>query len=275
MASDHAGSLSNAGPGWVGSIYMAIEQTATLGQYGLPLLRQHRDDLDVGRQRRMVRSRQAAGRPGRNEFGISRSDRRHLAVGALELHAATTRIRRRTFRTRSVKRRRSCVSSKRTGRSEPSANATHRRRRSERHVRLCASGAGAADHLSWRSRTSFIGRSGISRVACTTRTPSTTTARLRAHAGCAGLRLAVLAPIAWPAPPPGYGPWEQVAFDIADGMRRARARRHALRDRQLAVRGHARLGRPGRAQRRPGAQRRRVRRAARRRAVPARRANSI
>ncbi|MEO6834905.1 MAG: alkaline phosphatase family protein [Candidatus Tumulicola sp.] len=29
MASDHAGSLSNAGPGWVGSIYMAVEQSAT------------------------------------------------------------------------------------------------------------------------------------------------------------------------------------------------------------------------------------------------------
>lgn len=35
-----------------------------------------------------------------------------------------------------------------------------------------------------------------------------------------GLRLAVLAPIAWPTPPPGYGPWEQIAFNIADGMRR-------------------------------------------------------
>jgi len=34
-----------------------------------------------------------------------------------------------------------------------------------------------------------------------------------------GLRLAVLAPIAWPVPPRGYGPWEQVAFDIASGMR--------------------------------------------------------
>jgi len=34
-----------------------------------------------------------------------------------------------------------------------------------------------------------------------------------------GLRLAVLAPIAWPVPPPGYGPWEQVAFNIASGMR--------------------------------------------------------
>lgn len=35
-----------------------------------------------------------------------------------------------------------------------------------------------------------------------------------------GLRLAVLGSIAWPAPPPGYGPWEQIAFNIADGMRR-------------------------------------------------------
>ena len=35
-----------------------------------------------------------------------------------------------------------------------------------------------------------------------------------------GLRLAVLAPITWPTPPPGYGPWEQIAFNIADGMRR-------------------------------------------------------
>ncbi len=35
-----------------------------------------------------------------------------------------------------------------------------------------------------------------------------------------GLRVAVLAPITWPTPPPGYGPWEQVAFNIADGMRR-------------------------------------------------------
>ncbi|MGZ3528067.1 MAG: glycosyltransferase family 4 protein [Vulcanimicrobiaceae bacterium] len=35
-----------------------------------------------------------------------------------------------------------------------------------------------------------------------------------------GFRLAVLAPITWPTPPPGYGPWEQIAFNIADGMRR-------------------------------------------------------
>ncbi len=35
-----------------------------------------------------------------------------------------------------------------------------------------------------------------------------------------GLRLAVLGAISWPAPPPGYGPWEQIAFNVADGMRR-------------------------------------------------------
>jgi glycosyltransferase involved in cell wall biosynthesis len=35
-----------------------------------------------------------------------------------------------------------------------------------------------------------------------------------------GLRLAVLGAIAWPSPPPGYGPWEQIAFNVADGMRR-------------------------------------------------------
>ncbi|MBV9027340.1 MAG: glycosyltransferase family 4 protein, partial [Candidatus Eremiobacteraeota bacterium] len=34
-----------------------------------------------------------------------------------------------------------------------------------------------------------------------------------------GRRIAVLAAISWPAPPPGYGPWEQVAFNIAEGMR--------------------------------------------------------
>ena len=34
-----------------------------------------------------------------------------------------------------------------------------------------------------------------------------------------GLRLAVLAPIAWPVPPPGYGPWEQISYNIAAGMR--------------------------------------------------------
>jgi len=34
----------------------------------------------------------------------------------------------------------------------------------------------------------------------------------------AGMRLALLAPISWPTPPPGYGPWEQIAAHIADGM---------------------------------------------------------
>jgi glycosyltransferase involved in cell wall biosynthesis len=35
-----------------------------------------------------------------------------------------------------------------------------------------------------------------------------------------GRRLAVLGAISWPAPPPGYGPWEQIAYNIAEGMRR-------------------------------------------------------
>jgi glycosyltransferase involved in cell wall biosynthesis len=30
----------------------------------------------------------------------------------------------------------------------------------------------------------------------------------------------VLGSISWPSPPPGYGPWEQIAFSVADGMRR-------------------------------------------------------
>ncbi len=53
---------------------------------------------------------------------------------------------------------------------------------------------------------------------------STTTASdwARVNERLRGLRLAVLASIAWPAPPRGYGPWEQIAFDIADGMRRFR-----------------------------------------------------
>ncbi len=38
--------------------------------------------------------------------------------------------------------------------------------------------------------------------------------------GLRGLRLAVLAPIAWPVPPPGYGPWEQIAYNIASGMQK-------------------------------------------------------
>ncbi len=33
-----------------------------------------------------------------------------------------------------------------------------------------------------------------------------------------GLRLGLLGPIAWPTPPPGYGPWEQIASNLADGM---------------------------------------------------------
>lgn len=41
---------------------------------------------------------------------------------------------------------------------------------------------------------------------------------VRMSDGLRGLRLAVLGPISWPTPPPGYGPWEQIAFSIAAGM---------------------------------------------------------
>ncbi len=34
-----------------------------------------------------------------------------------------------------------------------------------------------------------------------------------------GLRLGLLASIAWPVPPRGYGPWEQIAYNLAEGMR--------------------------------------------------------
>jgi glycosyltransferase involved in cell wall biosynthesis len=34
----------------------------------------------------------------------------------------------------------------------------------------------------------------------------------------AGLRVAILGAISWPTPPRGYGPWEQVAYNIARGM---------------------------------------------------------
>jgi glycosyltransferase involved in cell wall biosynthesis len=33
-----------------------------------------------------------------------------------------------------------------------------------------------------------------------------------------GLRVALLAPISWPTPPPGYGPWEQIASNLAEGL---------------------------------------------------------
>ncbi|MEA2721756.1 MAG: hypothetical protein QOJ39_3620 [Candidatus Eremiobacteraeota bacterium] len=33
-----------------------------------------------------------------------------------------------------------------------------------------------------------------------------------------GLKVAVLGAISWPSPPPGYGPWEQIAYNVARGM---------------------------------------------------------
>lgn len=32
------------------------------------------------------------------------------------------------------------------------------------------------------------------------------------------MRIAMLAPITWPLPPPGYGPWERVAYDLAEEL---------------------------------------------------------
>lgn len=40
------------------------------------------------------------------------------------------------------------------------------------------------------------------------------------HTNIDKARIAILAPVAHPLPPPGYGPWEQVAFNVADGLRR-------------------------------------------------------
>jgi len=34
----------------------------------------------------------------------------------------------------------------------------------------------------------------------------------------AGLKVALLSPVSWPSPPAGYGPWEQVASDVAEGL---------------------------------------------------------
>lgn len=33
-----------------------------------------------------------------------------------------------------------------------------------------------------------------------------------------GLKVAVLSPVSWPTPPSGYGPWEQIAGDVAEGL---------------------------------------------------------
>ena len=43
---------------------------------------------------------------------------------------------------------------------------------------------------------------------------------MAANPSLAGLKVAVLSPVSWPTPPGGYGPWEQVASDVAEGLRR-------------------------------------------------------
>ncbi len=32
------------------------------------------------------------------------------------------------------------------------------------------------------------------------------------------MRIAMLAPISWPLPPAGYGPWEQVAYNLTEEL---------------------------------------------------------
>ncbi|MFQ5592339.1 MAG: glycosyltransferase, partial [Phycisphaerae bacterium] len=32
------------------------------------------------------------------------------------------------------------------------------------------------------------------------------------------MRIAMLAPISWPLPPPGYGPWEQIAYNLTEEL---------------------------------------------------------
>jgi hypothetical protein len=52
------------------------------------------------------------------------------------------------------------------------------------------------------------------------------------------MKIALLGPIAWRTPPRAYGPWEQVVSLLAEGLGRARRRRHPLRDPRLADQGH-------------------------------------
>ena len=80
----------------------------------------------------------------------------------------------------------------------------------------------------------------------------------------------MLAPISWPVPPPGYGPWEQVAFDIADGMRRRGLDVTLFAPANSRFDGRAGVGRPGRHQRGSGTQRRGLYGTAHRRTLPAR-----
>ncbi len=40
------------------------------------------------------------------------------------------------------------------------------------------------------------------------------------HPALKDARIAILASISHPLPPPGYGPWEQVAFNVAEGLRK-------------------------------------------------------
>ena len=42
------------------------------------------------------------------------------------------------------------------------------------------------------------------------------------------LRIGILAPISWPMPPEGYGPWEQVAYNLSEELVRRTGRKLVL-----------------------------------------------
>lgn len=50
------------------------------------------------------------------------------------------------------------------------------------------------------------------------RTPPTADTGSEGRHNKTGMRIGVLAPVTHPLPPPGYGPWERVAYDLAEGL---------------------------------------------------------
>ena len=64
-------------------------------------------------------------------------------------------------------------------------------------------------------------RSQVESIAVTEAEPDT---------GMTGLRVAVLAPISWRVPPRHYGPWEQFASLLTEGLVASGRRRDAVRE---------------------------------------------
>ena len=79
-------------------------------------------------------------------------------------------------------------------------------------------------------------------VAASTVALGDTTPRSGSSKSLTRLRLAVLAPIAWRVPPRHYGPWEQFASLLTEGLVAKGARRDVVRERRLGHVGAARVG---------------------------------